>query len=273
MKFRLLSTVAATAVALGLGLPARAQAPAPGGWTGFYAGLNAGAAWGRSRASSSIDCNLPFIPGYFCDNTPRGLDNAAALTASGTGTANDTGFTGGIQAGYNWQRDNFVYGLEADFGAFRLNGSRQGRGTYLTLVGPAPGDTYTIGTSFSADWLFTLRGRFGAVITPNLLAYATGGLALTRLTVGNTYSDSAGLNFAGGSNSSALKTGWTIGGGGEWALTRNWSVKAEYLYVDFGKVNTIANLTDGNPGGYAHAISTSADLSAHVARAGINYRF
>jgi outer membrane immunogenic protein len=273
LKNQLLSSVAVTAIALGFGVPAQAQAPASYNWSGFYIGLNAGAAFGRSKASTSPDCSLAAGPAYICDNVGLGADNAAAVSASGSGTITDTGFTGGLQAGYNFQRNNMVYGLETDYGAFKLNGSRLGSGRYLTTVGPAPGDAYTMGSSFSANWLFTLRGRLGTVVMPNLMVYATGGLALTRLTVGNAYTDQAGLaNMgAGSSSSSAAKTGWVLGGGLEWALTNNWSVKGEYLYVDFGKVTTTLNMSD--PGGYAQAISTSSGLSAHVARAGINYRF
>lgn len=275
MKSRLLSGVAISAVATALAVssPARAQTTSHN-WSGFYVGLNAGAAFGRSGASTSPDCGLPPGPGYICTNAGVGADNAAAVAASGTGTITDTGFTGGIQAGYNWQRNNIVYGLETDFGAFALKGSREGRGAYLTLVGPAPGDAYTMGSSFSTNWLFTLRGRLGAVVMPNMMIYATGGLALTRLSVENTYTDQAGYAGmgAGSSSSSALKAGWALGGGLEWALSNNWSVKGEYLYVDFGKVTTTLNMTAG-PGGYAQAISTATDLSAHVARLGVNYKF
>lgn len=273
MKNQLLSGVAVGAIVTALAAPAGAQ-PATYNWSGFYAGLNAGAAFGRSKASTSPDCSLAPGPAYICDNTGGGAGNATVVAASGSGTITDTGFTGGIQAGYNWQRNNIVYGLETDFGAFNLKGSRQGSGVYLTTVGPQPGDAYTMGSSFSADWLVTLRGRLGTVVMPNLLVYATGGLALTRLTVGNDYTDQAGLAGmgAGSSSSSAVKAGWVLGGGLEWALSNNWSVKGEYLYVDFGKVTTTLNMSAGG-GGYAQAISTTSDLSAHVARAGVNYKF
>lgn len=279
MKTQLLSSVAATAIALGLGAPAQAQAPASYNWSGFYVGLNAGAAFGRSNARTSSDCSLPTggAPSYYCDNTGLGADNAAAVDGSGSGAITDTGFTGGIQAGYNWQRNNIVYGLETDFGAFKLKGSRQGSGAYLTNVpgGALPGDPYSINSSFGADWLFTLRGRLGAVVMPNLLLYATGGLALTRLTVDFAFSDQAsngGPPVLGSGSSTRQKTGWVLGGGLEWALTNNLSVKGEYLYVDFGKVTATGILVDF-PGNYAQGISTSSDLSAHVARLGVNYRF
>jgi outer membrane immunogenic protein len=59
-----------------------------------------------------------------------------------------------------------------------------------------------------------------------------------------------------------------------WALNRNWSVKAEYLYVKFASVNASGFLVSATPPpGYANAISTSADLTARIARGGVNYKF
>ena len=40
-----------------------------------------------------------------------------------------------------------------------------------------------------------------------------------------------------GEASSSRRAGWTIGGGLEWMFARNFTVKGEYLYYDFGSVN------------------------------------
>src|SRR5664279_6532817 len=98
-------------------------------WTGFYIGLNAGGAWGSAKASTSVHCNMPPASAYMCDNAGGGAANAAAVGASGTGTMTDTGFIGGIQAGYNHQWQNAVLGIETDFDSFNLSGSRQANGT------------------------------------------------------------------------------------------------------------------------------------------------
>jgi outer membrane immunogenic protein len=119
-----------------------------------------------------------------------------------------------------------------------------------------------------------LRGRVGVVITPDLMVYATGGLAVTRLTVSNSFSDSFPPGAIENASESKLKTGWTVGGGLEWALTNNWSVKGEYLYVDFGHVTATGTITSAlAPGGYSHGMSTSSDLTANVARIGVNRKF
>ena len=110
--------------------------------------------------------------------------------------------------------------------------------------------------------------------TPNLLIYATGGLALTTIKVANSFRDAVGGGPAFGADSNSdLKVGWTIGGGAEWMLTRNWTVKAEYLYVDFGRVSASANVTDGLLPPANSLLTTSSDLTAQIMRVGINYRF
>jgi outer membrane immunogenic protein len=61
-----------------------------------------------------------------------------------------------------------------------------------------------------------------------------------------------------------------VGGGFEYAMSRNWSVKGEYLYVDFGTMNGVGVLTPGFAG---FAYTNSTHLTANIARAGINYHF
>ena len=85
-------------------------------------------------------------------------------------------------------------------------------------------------------WWGTVRGRAGYLVMPDLLVYGTGGLAYQ-------------LNSPP-FNSHRNTAGWTAGGGIEKMLDRNWSIKAEYLYVA--------------PGGRQ---------DANVIRAGINYKF
>jgi outer membrane immunogenic protein len=241
-------------------------------WTGFYVGANVGGAWGHSDATTSVPCdavNSP--PGYLCDTTSI-TTNAAAVAASGTGPLSASGVTGGIQAGYNRQYNNLVVGVEADFGAFSLSGSRAVSALYPATFNVVAGQTYTVGSSFSTDWLFTFRGRIGWA-TPEWLLYATGGLAVTNLHVANTFSDNNGA--VGGGSASSDKLGWTVGAGVERKLGQRWSVKAEYLYLNFGSVTANGVITNTNPvfTGYAQGINTASDLTAHVARVGVNYQF
>jgi outer membrane immunogenic protein len=269
----LVSTASALALSvLAVSTPAKAQAPY--NWTGFYIGANAGYAWGRSDVVSSFPCTEPIGFGYIC--APLALPSAVATVAgTGSGRASDNGFTGGGQVGYNLQAGNFVYGLEADFGAFHLKASRAAGAIYpfFGLATPFAPFTYNFGATVETDWLFTARGRVGAAFGA-LLIYGTGGLAVTELKLTTSFSDNfppfpPGASAAG--TSSKTKTGWTLGGGAEWALGNNWTVKGEFLYIDFGSV--IAPSTIRHLPAYASALNTSADLTARVARLGINFRF
>jgi outer membrane immunogenic protein len=123
----------------------------------------------------------------------------------------------------------------------------------------------------------------GWTVTPTTMVYATGGLAVTDLKVSNSFADDAGLffggflpNIVGASSTSTIKTGYVAGAGIEWALNRNWTVGAEYLYVDFGPaVTTLLTTTGpllGRPNPNAMATS-SGDISANIIRGAINYRF
>jgi outer membrane immunogenic protein len=264
------STTALTQIAYG-------AEPAPYNWTGWYIGANAGAAWGRSDVTTTAICPA-VTPWYFC-RVGFGEANGAAVSAAGTGSLSDTGFTGGVQAGYNWQNGNIVLGAETDFGAFHFRGT-QSFSAHYPVFGPfvSPTDVFTLTTSAEANWLYTARGRVGWAASPNVLVYATGGLALTRLKVANSFSDDQGgfgsSGASGGGSNSATKAGWVLGGGVEWAFDRHWSAKAEYLYVNFGSVNVTSRIFHPGAGaGYAQAINTSADLSANIVRAGINYKF
>ena len=251
-------------------------APVPYSWAGAYVGANLGGTWGRYGSSTGVDCNVPgFVPPstftYLCSTGFPGDGNLVAV--AGTGRFDANGFTGGLQGGYKWQITNVVVGLESDFGAFRLSGSRQASGV---LVQSWFGTPFTVTNTASTDWLFTFRGRVGVTVMPNLLTYVTGGLAVTRIATTTTYADN-NTTFLGpvdGSyGGSAVKTGYTVGVGAEYALANNWTVKAEYLYLNFGSVYANGTIRDRLGQGYSQALSTRTDLTANIARLGVNRKF
>ncbi|MCJ8142354.1 outer membrane beta-barrel protein [Ancylobacter sp. A5.8] len=150
----------------------------------------------------------------------------------GWGTADfsgDTdGFIGGLQAGYNYQTSGpLVIGVETD-----IQGTNIGSSTY------------------EFDYLGTLRLRAGFTVDQFLL-YGTGGFAYGR----------AGYELAG-LTSKQTSTGWTIGGGAEYAIDANWSAKAEYLYVDLGDETYTTIAGPRNVGS-----------TTNLLRLGANYRF
>jgi outer membrane immunogenic protein len=241
-------------------------------WSGFYAGLNAGKTWATSKVGTSVECLDIAPPGedlpdgiFSCDFTtaaeqPAGPGSlpAAAVNAAGTGKLSDHGFAAGVQAGYNLQTGGLVFGLEIDASSFNLGAARS-----ATALGT------TVTTSFDTDWLFTARTRVGVPLTPSLLIYATGGFALTNLSVTNS------LTSIGTASANGLVTGRTVGGGLEWALSRNWILRGEYLYLDFGKVsvNTPTALSEAQLTSDYNTARSTADLTAQMLRVGLNYKF
>jgi outer membrane immunogenic protein len=157
-----------------------------------------------------------------------------------------SGFIGGVQAGYNWQFSNIVLGAEADIDFASVSRS--------VTITTATSDTHN--SRLSA--LGTARGRIGFAFD-RFLPYVTGGVAFASLK--NEYIST--FPFAVNRGSSA--TGWTVGGGLEYAFDNHWSAKAEYLYAKFPD-KTVA------VGGGSPYIFNFSD-SESIARAGINYRF
>ena len=227
----------------------------PGGtgdWTGFYVGGNLGGAW-TSDDIKWVANPAGFGAGPF----------TAALNAGGTGHLDPAGVTVGGQLGYNHQLGNsIVLGIEADFSYTDLTEGR------IAAVAP-PAVAGTVATStFESKWLATIRARMGIQATPTVLLYGTGGVAFAEVQT----SDFAVFPFDGSINASSsdrTRTGWTVGGGAEWAWMPNWSVKAEYLFLDFGSVSE----TSTNTVVPIATIRHDHDITASVARIGLNYRF
>jgi outer membrane immunogenic protein len=163
-------------------------------------------------------------------------------------TFNSLGFLGGGQLGFNAQWNALVLGLEGDF--------------TWTGAGLKGHGTDSIGNSINTtvNWTSTVTGRIGAAFD-SLLIYGKGGLALAQ--------DQSSLTDLGGSTSSTtfLRTGWTVGGGLEYALSNHWSARIEYDYLSFGSQNlnfTTPLLGTVNPG---------STLNVQEIKAGLNFRF
>ena len=261
-------------------------------WRGFYLGGNVGYGFGTAANSLTIT-DGPLGNCHFCDNTFGGgptIDHLVAQDA-GSPTLKPHGVTGGLQGGYNWQAASWVYGVEAEAGAFGLRGSNDTSFVLPgnTALGPfggvcgATGPETCIGrfsTKLRADWLLTLRPRVGYSFG-DLLAYGTAGVALTRLKFDQTYSDNITYPLIGGAtgaggfvHSSAMvwRAGWIVGAGFEHALREQWSIKAEYLYMRFAGITAAGHLT-GGVGDFADFSNRTDRVAFNLARLGLNYRF
>jgi outer membrane immunogenic protein len=217
-------------------------------WTGFYVGANAGYGFGSETASLTPTLNLFDI---FSDG---GIPTTAKLKPAG--------FFGGVQAGYNYQLSSWVLGVEADFQYSAIKGS---------FTVSTPGNNFVGATTTleqQMKWFGTARARAGYLIADPLLLYATGGLAVAHISESATFLLNNGDSVGG--SSSAVKTGWTVGGGAEWAFARQWTLKAEYLHYDLGKTEIdMKEIVSPFPRGATVRIPVTGNL----VRAGVNYRF
>ncbi len=241
-------------------------------WTGFYIGGNAGYSWGRARTEGALSGTQNVS--VFRTAGPTLISSVDTVLGSVplTGRSNADGFIGGVQAGYNWQRSNWLFGLEADF-----QGSDERGSSGVCLVAGCPAGSSLLTANYKLDWFGTVRGRVGFLPTDRVLLYATGGLAYGRF---GANSVAPVLDWG------STRAGWTVGAGVEAAIDRNWSVKLEYLYMDLGNVGGAAASATGvvnapNTPGVGFNTVTTTTLNAafntrftdNILRAGINYRF
>lgn len=141
-------------------------APAPWNWTGFYVGAHAGYGWNDAKVS--------LVPG-----ATWGALGGEWLIGNGSPALHTSGALGGLQAGYNFQTANWVWGVEADFS---FTGIKGGRSTGLLVPPPAAAlADRSFTENDNVKWVSTFRGRLGYAAQPNLLIYATGGLAVLAI--------------------------------------------------------------------------------------------
>jgi outer membrane immunogenic protein len=250
-------------------LPPRTYAKAPAvaatinTWSGWYAGLNAGGVWGQADPGASV---LNGLGGYFFDG------NVPAVNAVGQNQSRlkPSGATVGGQVGYNWQFSNVVAGFETDMQYFRQSARTSSTGIY-PFDAPA---TFTFSSSVSTDWLWTFRPRIGVLLLPSFLLYATGGVAVSEMKANFAFDDTFETNAHESGAFSKTKAGWVVGVGGEYALLNGWSVKAEYLHLDFGRDSiTSKNLVFGGDLFSETAFTHSVNLRSDIVRVGVNYHF
>jgi len=102
------------------------------------------------------------------------------------------------------------------------------------------------------------------------LFFLTGGLAVAHINSSLTYALAGAATPLYLGSDSRTRTGYTVGGGFEYAFTNNLSAKLEYLYLDFGTYTFDSAIIIALP-----AIAWATDVRAreHVVRVGLNYKF
>jgi len=256
MTLRLIHLAAAapSLLALVAALPAAAQ-DSP--WSGWYVGGNIGANWGDSstKATVSAGTGAVVIP-------PADIN---LINATGDDGSNRTGFTGGIEAGFNYQTGSWLLGLETDFVALEVS-QRQTLNLQSTLP-LTPPTTYQLNQRAKTNWMWSLRPRVGWVSGP-LLIYGTGGIATSDIKVKFDLSDNRTPQNVVSGDHSKTKVGWIAGLGAGYAISSNMSVKGEWLYADFGSVSTSVTSARNFV-----TLKSEAKVRSNLLRIGVDYRF
>jgi outer membrane immunogenic protein len=258
-------TVAAAGTAVAADIPVKAPiykaapTPAPFSWTGFYLGANIGYGWVDDNGRPTCIDDLGVVNGAFCQNVP-------------TGAVDASGVIGGAQIGYNWQSNNLLFGLEADFQGADISGKTVVTGPFSffngTLALPA-GAQFT--ASEKIQWFGTVRGRIGWTFD-RVLVYGTAGLAYGHAQLRTNFVTP--LPFSAPASVSVTNAGWTAGGGIEYAFAGNWSGKIEALYFDLGDEHVLVGAAPGTPpAGAGFRRGKDFELQGAIVRLGLNYRF
>jgi outer membrane immunogenic protein len=214
-------------------------------WTGFYAGVQIGGAFGDTGTFSLS----PFTPALQTAFAP-GFDDDF-----------DSSIIGGAHLGYDHQMGDLVVGALLDFNITNIEDKQIGRS-----VTPA---TYTIQREL--DFLATLRARVGYLATDSVMLYATGGLAYGEVDFRYSQPGSGAVTTTSGGQDSDF--GYTVGAGVETKLTENISLGVEYLYTNLGGNDFRANLVGGPFGAGTTGAGSDGDFDFHTVQAKLSYRF
>jgi outer membrane immunogenic protein len=212
--------------------------PAPATWTGFYAGLNGGYGY-----TSDPYNQQELFPG-------AGIAGATTFSYADANITPRGPLLGG-QAGYDWQIQHLVLGIEAD-----MDWSDQHAVACSLECGNDSVEPSSLDRTL--NWIATFRGRIG-LQNGGYLFYATGGAALANVT------DATSL-FGVPQSLSLTRAGWAAGLGLEARLWGHWSGKIEYLHLDFGSITETQFSSSID-------VTNIARVSDNLVRVGLNYQF
>jgi outer membrane immunogenic protein len=212
-------------------------------WTGFYAGVEAGPSWGSEQVTR-VDGGVAF-PNGFTDSP-----------------VNLSGFLGGVYAGYNYQINQFVFGVDGDYTWADLTGS--GSDASPLVAGSVAHENVTV------NWIATVTGRLGYAVNDWLL-FVKGGGAWAGWSSGGDRTLASGA-VTDSSSSSDNRDGWTVGGGFEYAFLPHASLKLEYDYVGLNTASYSSTVTTIS-NGHTTSEARTATWSLNIAKIGLGYKF
>jgi outer membrane immunogenic protein len=237
-------------------------APVMYNWTGFYIGGHIGGAWADRNGHDRFDGDRCFY---------GGASGSVCFDDNGFGR-NDGRFIVGGQVGFNYQVNQWVWGVEGQISALtnQDNDSACGFFTYGST------HDHLFNCNNRGNWVATIAARLGVTFgeTGNWLLYVKGGGAFADARFGVRLRDDCPWSFCNNdfafNNNDGTRTGWMIGTGLEYGAWGNWSWKLEYNFMDFGHRNIHFDDVCVDCG---IRRDLDADLKVSVVKFGLNYRF
>lgn len=243
-----------------IGNSAHAESPASSDWSGVYAGGSIGV----TKADSDSKASTPIAASGSYFISPDDVQ----ISGAGSGSLSQSRLSGGIFGGLQRQYGSVLVGIEASAYSLSFDEARSQTVTYISV----PSSQFTLRQAVKADWQGALRLRLG-YSQANWLAYVTGGAAVTQVKTNVSFSDNFLLGASGQGSNSETKVGWTLGVGGEYAMSKKWAIRGEYLFSDFGSVDTKAVITNPSQAGFSNTLTSSVELETQMLSIGIVYRF
>jgi outer membrane immunogenic protein len=249
-------SLAVSGLATAADLPSMKPAPAPPpyafSWNGLYIGGFAGGAW-TSHATTSDPC----LVGVACAFT--GTYNGVPPLSYTLGRS----FTGGAEIGYNWQAmPNLLLGVEDKLGYMNLSGSR-------VMNPPGIGNSDTVAHASIGNWYDVYTARIGLIANNQWLLFVEGGGVTANMSQGVIDTT---LPVTINSTTSKTVTSWAFGGGLEYAIDNNWSIKGELMSFGLHNRMTGCSQVGGFPAGTIDCNYTKLG-NVSTATVGLNYRF
>jgi len=282
MKKLLLGTVALAAlgvpaIAADMGVrPVARPVVAYANWTGCHVGGLVGYEWGSTDGFTTTGAST--VIGFGA----AAPFNGAAVFAGQQATPgfNTSGFNGGGYAGCDYQFSNWVVGVEGDWSVMNNSGQGgPGQQPLFTSVGPGGIHPFTYG-ELQERWYATVRGRLGYAVD-KWLFFVSGGGAWTRIDASRFDLLDVGSVALHNQQQNDTRSGWTVGGGIDYAITGaslmpGWSVRVEYLYVQFKDYTTFTTPLVSGPAGaipISHVTNLNTNLKDNIVRVGFAYKF
>jgi outer membrane immunogenic protein len=220
-----------------------------GSWTGLYGGAQVGYGWGDSNGAIEGEVEKVFErkEHVTTSSTPMGNIARDGALDDEYSTSNE-GWLGGVHVGGNLQFHAIVFGVEGDYDWSSVSGDTtidvKVRETETVPVYDTPTPTANIRSEI--DGIASIRGRLGFA-TPQWLIYGTAGWAWADASVSVADTNPMVAEFPdvpfthGSFTASEYLNGYVYGGGVEYMITRQLSLRVEALHYDLGSLSYAFN--------------------------------